>query len=198
VPPVGRREALIAASVVATMAVVLDRLSKDVAEAALAHGPRPFLPGLMDFLLTHNRGAAWGLFQGARPWFLAMAALAVLAVLGYLLSQPGHARLTVVGLGLFAGGSIGNAIDRALSGEVVDFLHLLFIEFPIFNVADSAISVGVGLLLLSMLLAGRAERRAGAAAAARAGAPPAAEAADPPSSPENPCQPGKGPADAGQ
>jgi signal peptidase II len=155
---VGRNHALLASAVIACMAVVFDRISKDAAEAALADGPKPFIPGLIDFYLTHNSGAAWGLFQGARGYFIVVATLAVVAVFGYLALQRQHPATVVAALGLFAGGSIGNAIDRALSGRVVDFLRLLFIDFPIFNVADSCITVGAGLLLLAMLLDFRQQR----------------------------------------
>ena len=157
---VGRWAALAACTVTATMSVVLDRISKDAAEALLANGPRNCIPGLLDFHLTYNRGAAWGLFEGARIYFIVMAALAVTVVLAYLVSQRQHPALIVVSLGLFVGGSLGNAIDRVLSGSVVDFLHLLFVDFPIFNIADSCITVGVCGLMLSFWLTSRQQRSA--------------------------------------
>jgi signal peptidase II len=106
----------------------------------------------LDFHLTFNTGAAWGMLDGARAYFVIIAVVCTLAVLFYLLFAREVPRLVVVAFGFFVGGSIGNAIDRALSGEVVDFIHTLFIDFPIFNLADSALTVGVILLLLTALL----------------------------------------------
>jgi signal peptidase II len=73
----------------------------------------------------------------------------------YLLLMKRHATLTLLGLGLVAGGAIGNAIDRALTGRVVDFIHTLFIEFPLFNVADSAITVGAVLFGVVLVFGGQ-------------------------------------------
>ena len=152
---VTRWAALAAAAILAIMVVVLDRLSKSLAEQALAGGPRAFIPGFLEFQLTYNQGAAWGLFSGGQ-WFFVLVAVAVLVVIiAYLALQRSHSVVMVISLGLFAGGSIGNAIDRFMTGQVVDFLRFMFIEFPIFNVADTFITVGVGLLLLAMLLGGR-------------------------------------------
>ncbi|MDR2957188.1 MAG: signal peptidase II [Coriobacteriales bacterium] len=150
--PVSRWRALIICIVLAAIVVVLDIISKDIAEAVLSDGPKPFIPGFLDFYLTYNSGAAWGLFSGARAYFVIIAAVVIIAVLAYILIQKQHSFLVVIGLGFFLGGSIGNAIDRLLVGAVVDFLRFLFISFPIFNIADSAITFGVGLLLLAILL----------------------------------------------
>ena len=149
---IDRRAALLVIVVLAVMVVVFDRISKDFAEALLTDGPRPFIPGLLDFRLAYNTGAAWGMFRGGQPFFIAMAVVVVLAVLVYIVSQPHHPRLMVFSLGLFIGGSIGNAADRLVAGQVVDFLNFLFIDFPIFNIADSCITIGVTLLMLSLFL----------------------------------------------
>jgi signal peptidase II len=106
----------------------------------------------MDFRLTYNSGAAWGMLQGARVYFLVIAAITVVAVLAYLLTQKQHPMLVVLGFGFFIGGSIGNAIDRAMTGRVVDFLNFLFIDFPIFNIADCGITVGAALVILFLIL----------------------------------------------
>jgi signal peptidase II len=136
------------------MAVVLDRITKSVAEAALAGGTiQPFIPGVIDFRLVYNTGAAWGMFEGARIPFLIIAALVVIGMLLFLLLERRHAVLEICGLALIAGGAIGNAIDRAATGKVVDFIHTLFIDFPLFNLADSAITVGF-ILFASYLLFG--------------------------------------------
>jgi signal peptidase II len=138
------------------MVITLDRLTKSLVVSYLSDGSTiELLPGIVDFLLVYNRGAAWGMFEGARLFFVIGALIAVIAILLYVGYTKRHATLTIVSLGLLAGGAIGNAIDRALSGEVVDFIHLLFIEFPLFNVADSAITCGVILMFIAVFFGGR-------------------------------------------
>jgi signal peptidase II len=134
------------------MVVVLDRLTKGLAVGALSGGrAQAVIPGVVDFQLVYNTGAAWGMFEGARALFLVIAAVAVLAMVFYLLLGGRHAAFTLLGLGFIAGGAVGNAIDRALTGKVVDFIHTLFIDFPLFNVADSAITVGAILFVAALL-----------------------------------------------
>jgi signal peptidase II len=140
------------------MVIVLDRITKALAEAALAGGGiQPFIPGILDFQLVYNTGAAWGMFEGARTFFLLIALVFVVGMALYLFFARRHAVFTVLGAGLIAGGAIGNAIDRALSGRVVDFIHTLFIEFPLFNIADSAITVGAILFAATLIFAGKDE-----------------------------------------
>jgi signal peptidase II len=140
------------------MVIVLDRITKTLAVNALGGGAvRPFIPNFLDFQLVYNTGAAWGMLEGQRVLFLIIAAVAVAAMVLYLVFARRHAALTVLGLGLIAGGAIGNAIDRAMSGRVVDFIHTLFIEFPYFNIADSAITVGAILFMAAVIFGGRAK-----------------------------------------
>jgi signal peptidase II len=142
------------------MAVVVDRITKALAERALADGAiQGFIPGLLDFRLVYNTGAAWGMFADNPPaTFIVVAVLAVAAAVLYLIFGGRHVALKVLGLGLIAGGAIGNTIDRALSGRVVDFIHTLFIDFPLFNIADSAITVGA-ILFMAALLFGERDAR---------------------------------------
>jgi signal peptidase II len=138
------------------MVIVLDRLTKTLVVAQLGDGStQSVIPGILDFTLVYNRGAAWGIFEGGRLFFLATAALAVLAVVIYIVVTKRHATLILLALGLLVGGAVGNAIDRALFGEVVDFVRLLFVRFPLFNVADSAITVGTVFLFIHILFSGR-------------------------------------------
>jgi signal peptidase II len=129
------------------------------------------------FYITHvrNPGAAFGMFVDAdptfrTPFFIGVSLVAVgIIVSFYRRLAPGdrHAALT---LGLILGGALGNLIDRVFRGEVVDFLHFRLwtgYSWPDFNLADSAIVVGVGLLLLE-LLASEGESRAGPGEAAPA------------------------------
>lgn len=148
------------AAVVALVILALDQFSKLLALARLSPGaPIPLVDGLLALTLVMNPGLAFGIFAATPPgwrWIVALLSLLALAVLAFL-----SARLLPVGgwpvalsLGLIVGGAVGNLIDRGRFGAVVDFidLHWKGYQWPNFNVADSAISVGVGLLALRLLV----------------------------------------------
>ena len=114
----------------------------------------PLMPGLA-LTYVRNKGAAFSLLATApesirRPFFLLVTVAAFVAVIYYLKQTPLRDRVTRLALGLVAGGAIGNAVDRVRFGEVVDFIDMgvrgVF-SWPIYNVADSAVCIGVGLLL---------------------------------------------------
>ena len=131
----------------------LDQASKAAAAARLSDGSSvPVLPGLLDLRLAFNDGAAWSMLAGRRLLLCAVSA-AILALLATNLRQLVATRLTRAAAGLLAGGILGNLADRLRTGLVVDFIdvHRGAWTFPTFNLADSAICVGVGLLLLSSL-----------------------------------------------
>lgn len=153
---------------VAALLVAADQALKAWALANLREGaaPIPFIPGLLDWVLTFNTGAAWSLFAGlAVP--LAVARLVVgLGILVYLIVRP-QTRFLVVVLSMIAAGAIGNSIDGLRQGRVTDMFHSPLLSavtqslragnFPIFNLADSCVVVGTLLLLVTSLLS---ERRA--------------------------------------
>jgi len=139
------------------LVVVLDQFSKQLIEAWLVpYQPLALLPSL-NFTLVYNTGAAFSFLAGAggwQRWFFLVLALTISVVLVIWLRRlrPGET-LTAVALALILGGALGNAIDRALYGHVVDFIDVYFRgwHWPAFNIADSAICVGAGLLMLSSL-----------------------------------------------
>jgi signal peptidase II len=101
------------------------------------------IPGLLDFRLVHNTGAAWGLFGDST---FALGAFAVvfcvaLLVVAHLRRDEAHP-VEMVGYGMVLAGGIGNAIDRFTAGYVVDFIEATFIDFPVFNVADICVVCG--------------------------------------------------------
>lgn len=131
----------------------LDQVSKAAADARLSDGASvPILPGLLDLRLAFNDGAAWSMLAGRRLLLCAVSA-AMLALLAANLRQLVETRLSRAAAGLLAGGILGNLADRLRTGLVVDFIdvHRGSWTFPTFNLADSAICIGVGLLLLSSL-----------------------------------------------
>lgn len=115
------------------------------------------------FLITssRNRGAAFGILQD-QLWFFIVVTIAVVAgIVWYLRKMTKDGRkLLPTALALVLGGALGNFIDRLLMGEVVDFLQFNFgnYTFPIFNIADSCIVIGVGLIILDTILDGRRDK----------------------------------------
>ncbi|MBI4390403.1 MAG: lipoprotein signal peptidase [candidate division NC10 bacterium] len=139
--------------------VVLDQTTKLLVERAFRLGESvAILPGFFNLTYVLNPGAAFGLFAGAAaafrgPFFITISLLAVVLISYYHARYARGRPLAVVGLGLILGGAAGNLIDRLRVGMVVDFLdfHVGGYHWPAFNVADSGITIGVGLLLLQML-----------------------------------------------
>lgn len=159
-PVTSRSTALIIAAVV----FVLDRLTKILIERTVAlYDSFHVIPGFFDIVHTKNRGAAFGMFAESenplRTVFLIGVSLAVLIFVAWTLlkpQRPGNftTPATTIGLALVLGGALGNMYDRALHGMVTDFLEFYLGEyrFAAFNVADSAITIGAGLLILDMWL----------------------------------------------
>lgn len=139
---------------------VLDQLTKHLVMRSLdLNQVVETVPGLFDLVYFKNPGAAFGIFNdgGAmRTVFLIATSLVSLVIIGVLMKQSKDALMTF-GLSLIAGGAVGNLIDRVRFGSVVDFLYFHIGEYywPAFNVADSAITVGVALAIASYYFAGR-------------------------------------------
>ena len=131
--------------------VCLDQLSKAWALQSLAHGRRPLIPGVLDLSLTFNTGAAFSLFTGGAQ-VLGMVSLAVvIGAVVWLLRQPSLPLARALGASCLIGGAAGNGIDRWRSGAVVDFLALVPIDFPVFNLADVAINLAVLCLAVDLI-----------------------------------------------
>jgi len=145
------RKRLLVVAVASTAIVVVDQLIKALVRQNLQPGaPVDVFHGVLSLNLTRNTGAAFGLFQTGGPLFVAVAVSVVVAILANR-SQLGRARWpTRSAVALIAGGAIGNALDRIRLGYVTDFVDLHW--WPVFNLADSAIVLGVGLLLMQTVL----------------------------------------------
>lgn len=147
------RRAAVLGFALAAVTVALDRVTKAWALDALFEPPaRITVSGVLNLVPVWNRGVSFGLLANDSawgPWLLGGFAVAVAVALAiWLLRAEG--RILGAGLGLIIGGAVGNAIDRALYGAVVDFIdaHWGELHWPAFNIADAAITLGVGLLLL--------------------------------------------------
>ncbi|MDR1662651.1 MAG: signal peptidase II [Azoarcus sp.] len=136
------------------LVTALDQITKDLALARIAHGERIEVTGFFDLVLAFNPGAAFSFLAGQagwQRWFFATLALVVCVWLLALIWRQRHERLSPVAFSLIVGGAIGNVIDRLVHGAVVDFLsfHAGPHYWPAFNLADSAITLGVGLMLFA-------------------------------------------------
>jgi signal peptidase II len=157
-PRRGRHRAPLAWAVAACV-LVLDQSSKlwvlQHLPTGLAH---PVLPGLLQLRLVHNTGAAFSLFTGSTP-LLGLVSLGVCLALALLLwRRPPQALAIALALGFLLGGAAGNGLDRWRLGSVTDFLELVPVSFPVFNLADVAINLAVlcfGLDTLAGLRQGR-------------------------------------------
>lgn len=111
------------------------------------------IPGYFNITLVKNAGAAFGMFQGARVFFVTASFIAVGLIIFLGLRLPPAQRTRRILLGLILGGAIGNLIDRVASGEVIDFLQIGIAGhyWPVFNVADAGVTVGAALLILYAL-----------------------------------------------
>jgi signal peptidase II len=141
--------------------VVVDQLTKHWAVTSLGTDREIELFWTLQFNLGFNNGMAFGQAQGFGPLIAVVATLVIVYLLVTLRSET--SRMSTIGMGLLIGGAAGNLIDRlfrgddgVLRGAVVDFID--FQWFPIFNIADTAINVGAGLLILNSILSARAHR----------------------------------------
>lgn len=151
--------------IVSALVLLLDQLSKYWVLQVYSLPEKISVEILPFFSLTMvwNKGISLGLFQagsGFARWALVGLTVIVTVALIIWLART-HTRLVQVALGLVIGGAIGNIIDRIKFGAVVDFIHLHAFDysFYVFNIADSAISIGVGLLLLDAFIAGRQDKK---------------------------------------
>jgi signal peptidase II len=139
--------------------VVFDQLTKAMVRAMLPlHESVSIVPGLVDFTHVRNTGAAFGILNAAdfpfKTAVIAVVATAALIGVGlYAASLAHHQLIARIGLALIIGGAAGNLLDRLIAGSVVDFVDVYWhgYHFWAFNVADSAITIGVAVMILDML-----------------------------------------------
>lgn len=137
-------------AVLAIVVVILDQLSKYVVQINMFEGQSiPVLENIFHLTYINNPGAAFGMLPNRITFFIIMSSVVFLGVIWYARTIPKQQRLTRLALGLVLGGAIGNLIDRVRFGAVVDFFD--FRVWPVFNIADIAISVAVVVILWEML-----------------------------------------------
>ena len=142
---------------IALAVILLDQITKTMIAGTMQLGDARRITSFFDIVRAHNRGAAFSFLNDAsgwQRWFFIGLGLAAAVFIVWMLKKHGGQRLFGWALALILGGALGNVIDRLLHGHVIDFVqvHWRSAYFPAFNVADSAISVGAGLLILDELL----------------------------------------------
>ena len=141
----------IVAGIIAAL-IVLDQLVKVYVVQNIALGEiKSWIPNLVSLTYLQNRGAAFSILQDQQLLFAVITLVVVVGAIWYLHKHMEDSFWMVLGLTLIIAGGLGNFIDRISQGFVVDMFHLDFINFAIFNVADSYLTVGVIILLLAML-----------------------------------------------
>ena len=107
----------------------------------------PLWPGVFELKLLYNRGIAFGMLQGMGVWLAPIAIAITVAAAYHVYKNPRESKVVHFGLALLAAGAIGNVIDRIWLGKVTDMFWFRLIDFPVFNVADSCITIAAGLLV---------------------------------------------------
>lgn len=139
--------------------IVIDQWTKWLAETNLTFlEPVPVIEPVLNWTLAYNYGAAFSFLADAGGWqkwfFSGLALVMSLFLIAYLIKAPRKATLLSFGLALVLGGAVGNLIDRLLHGHVIDFIHVHYADvwhYPIFNIADMAIMLGVAMIVIDML-----------------------------------------------
>ena len=146
------------------LVIALDQLSKLWILSAFKFGQSVAVTSFFNLVLVYNSGAAFSFLSDAggwQRWFFVVLALAISVWLALLIRAHGAERLLPLAAALVLGGALGNVIDRVLYGAVIDFLdvHAVGYHWPAFNVADSAISLGVALLIWQQLFHAGEEKK---------------------------------------
>jgi len=141
--------------------IVIDQLTKLFVQAHMAlYESIAIIPNYLDITYALNPGAAFSMLAEAPPWvrkaFLLTMACGAIIVLAIFIWRSDRVSITSVAFAMIMGGAAGNLIDRAVRGRVIDFVraHYYDLNYPIFNVADSAISIGVALIILTAFFGG--------------------------------------------
>lgn len=144
--------------VIGLVVLAFDQLTKFIVATRMELGESiPVLGEYFKITSHRNSGAAWGMFEGRMLFFYIITVIVIVFLIYFYKSEAKNNLMMQVGITLLLAGAIGNFIDRLLFQEVVDFIDVLIInyDFPIFNVADSALTVGVIVLLIEVFITGK-------------------------------------------
>ena len=129
--------------------IIIDQLTKCLVETNLVNTRIPVIDNVCYLTYLQNTGGAWGLLENNKNVFIIAVPIILIAIIIYLLKSKNISKLERIGFCLVIGGAIGNYIDRLFRGYVVDFID--FVIWPVFNIADIAVVVGVGLIIVGTI-----------------------------------------------
>lgn len=132
--------------------VAFDQLTKYLAAKYLQNGAVSLIKNFVQLRYAENTGMAFSMFSGARWIFVVLTIIICAAGLWYLFSDKCENLWYYWSIAVIISGGIGNLIDRALNGYVVDFIEPLFVDFAIFNIADSAVTLGAAVLIVNLVI----------------------------------------------
>lgn len=135
--------------------IIFDVISKIfISNILILNKSITIIPNFFYLTYTHNYGGAWSIFDNSTLFITIVSFLIIIGIIYYLFKNKVTKKIEIIGYSLLLGGAIGNLIDRIVYGYVIDFLdfYIFKYDFPIFNVADIGIVVGIILLLVSMIL----------------------------------------------
>lgn len=134
--------------------ITLDQVTKILAvKYLLPIASYPIIKDVIHLTYVENKGAAFGMLQNHRWIFMIISTILMAVIILFVVKNKNHLHpLMMTGLSFVVGGGIGNMIDRTIYGYVVDFIDFTLIDFAVFNVADSFVCIGVGLIILDILL----------------------------------------------
>ena len=139
-------------SFVSLVLIFLDQLLKGYINNNFTYGEvRPFIPHILSFTKITNTGAAWSIFEGKINFLFFLSILVIIILVYIIYKEKDKPKLFQIGIMLILSGTIGNAIDRGLHKYVIDMFKLELFDFPIFNLADTYITVGVILLIIYII-----------------------------------------------
>lgn len=139
--------------VILMLIVAVDQISKLMITSFFSLGQeKSIIKGILSFTYVRNEGAAFGMLQGARIFFIVLTIVVIIAAVWYIIKMRPQSPMEKTALAFIGGGAIGNFIDRALWGYVRDFIMTDFIDFPVFNIADCFVCIGAGLYIVYVLL----------------------------------------------
>ena len=134
--------------------LIIDQLTKYIIATSMKLGDSvAVLPGFLNITSHRNDGAAWGILSGKMGFFYVVTVIILAVLIVFYIREAKHNLFMQLALSLLFAGALGNFIDRVLHGEVVDFIdtYILGYDFPIFNVADASLTIGVILIIIALL-----------------------------------------------
>lgn len=150
-----KRQYYVGLSLTVTLLIlIIDQLTKYIIATSMKLGDSvAVLPGFLNITSHRNDGAAWGILSGKMGFFYVVTVVILVVLIVFYIREAKHNLFMQLALSLLFAGALGNFIDRVLHGEVVDFIdtYILGYDFPIFNVADSSLTIGVILIIIALL-----------------------------------------------